>query len=56
MYLQREKMANGKRISLAETVTKKPSQSNNSLAVSILNDVPQKQNRTTGISILDRTL
>ena len=49
-------MANGKRISLAETVTKKPSQSNNSLAVSILNDVPQKQNRTTGISILDRTL
>ncbi len=49
-------MVNGKRISLAETVTKKPSQSNNALAVSILDKVPQKQNRTTGISILDRTL
>ncbi|MFZ3060198.1 MAG: ATPase domain-containing protein [Candidatus Methanoperedens sp.] len=49
-------MANGKRIPLAGTVTKKPPQSNNSLAVSILNGVPTKQNRTTGISILDRTL
>ncbi len=49
-------MANGKRISLAGPVTKKPAQSNEPLAVSILDGVPQKQNRTTGISILDRTL
>ncbi|MCZ7381698.1 MAG: recombinase RecA [Candidatus Methanoperedens sp.] len=49
-------MANGKRISLAETLTKKPAQSNEPLTVSILEGVPEKQNRTTGISILDRTL
>lgn len=45
-----------KRISLAETLIKKPAQSNEPLAVSILDGVPEKQNRTTGISILDRTL
>ncbi len=49
-------MANGKRISLAGTVNKKPTQSTSPLAVSILDGVPTKQNRTTGISILDRTL
>jgi KaiC/GvpD/RAD55 family RecA-like ATPase len=49
-------MANRKKTSLVGTVNKQPSQSNNQLAVSILNGVPQTLNRTTGISILDRTL
>jgi KaiC/GvpD/RAD55 family RecA-like ATPase len=48
-------MANGKRISLAEPVTK-PAQSNEPLTVSIVDGGREKQNRTTGISILDRTL
>ena len=49
-------MANRKRISLVGAFNEKPSQSNSTLAVSILNGVPQTLNRTTGISILDRTL
>lgn len=47
-------MPNGKKLSLSHTFTK--NQSEASFTVPILKEVPEKQNRTTGISILDRTL
>jgi KaiC/GvpD/RAD55 family RecA-like ATPase len=49
-------MANKKRNSLVKAVYKEPAQSNSLQAASNLNGVPKALNRTTGISILDRTL
>lgn len=49
-------MTNGKKRILAHTLTKNQRLDEISPAASILKKVPQPQNRTTGISVLDRTL